>query len=449
MQDSLHPELSKTQANHWTQNGQGLANNKIIEDNIAFGKHTFNWSSLRKGICQKKLAKANDPKKQPGMTAEEENEILSPILVRLNVKTNLTKATKERKSLDNRLRTAIMEDLVALDNEQAETMQRMAGYWRYAHRRTYNQMAGYWRYAHRRTYNQMAKNNELWDWATGQKLPEIEEESELDSIEEEDEDAEEGYLSNGNPQGVSSPESWDDDADLDLPEDGSPLSLAQRFKRISFGADDDPLRTPTQRSFKDSQEDLVDFARERMDGRSMPKLSSSLNSPIRSPSLTSGSSAASPCSDDDGYDGFWDSPVDASANQGKDHRSHRNGRIVHEASPPPEDSSPQQRRPLRHFPPPGTILPNAADIGNRYGHLDNDTPAPCEEKSRTPVKPAVLVIPRQPEKLQAVVEAGWELQGGRRKRPSFPPLVRKAAENARKAGNSNGMNFAGAAKKNL
>lgn len=387
------------------------------------------------------------------MTAEEENKILSPILARLSIKTNLKKATKERKSLDNKLRTAIMEDLVALDNEQAETMQRMAGYWRYANRRT---------------YNQMVKNNELWDWATGQKLPEIEEESELGSIEGEDEDAEEGYLSYGNPQGVSSPESWDGDADLDLPEDGSPLSLAQRLKRTSFGADDDPLRTPTQQSFKDSQEDLVDFARERMDGRSMPKLSSSLNSPIRSPSLTSGSSAASLYSDDDGYEGFRDCPVHASTYQAgsplapkpsnakpslfqgkKDHRSLRNGRIVHEASPPPEDSSPQQRRPLHHFPSPGTILPNATDIGNRYGHLDNDTPAPCEEKSRTPVKPAVLVIPRQPEKPQAVVEAGWELQGGRRKRPSFPPLVKNAPENARKAGISNGMNFAGAAKKNL
>ena len=49
-------------------------------------------------------------------------------------------------------------------------------------------MAGYRRYANRRTYNQMVKNNELWDWAAGQKLPEIEEENELESNEEEDED---------------------------------------------------------------------------------------------------------------------------------------------------------------------------------------------------------------------------------------------------------------------
>lgn len=49
-------------------------------------------------------------------------------------------------------------------------------------------MAGYRRYANRRTYNQMVKNNELWDWGAGQKLPEIEEDNELESIEEEDDD---------------------------------------------------------------------------------------------------------------------------------------------------------------------------------------------------------------------------------------------------------------------
>ena len=43
----------------------------------------------------------------------------------------------------------------------------------------------------------MVKNNELWDWAAGQKLPEIEEESELDSIEEEDEDSDEDDMSDG------------------------------------------------------------------------------------------------------------------------------------------------------------------------------------------------------------------------------------------------------------
>ena len=43
----------------------------------------------------------------------------------------------------------------------------------------------------------MVKNNELWDWAAGQSLLEIGEESELDSIEEEDEDSDEDDMSDG------------------------------------------------------------------------------------------------------------------------------------------------------------------------------------------------------------------------------------------------------------
>ena len=356
-----------------------------------------------------------------------------------------------------------MEDLVALDNEQAETMQRMAGYWRYANRRT---------------YNQMVKNNELWDWATGAKLPEIEEESELESIEEEDEDAAEGYMLGSTPQGVSSPESYD--GDFARPDDDSPLSLSQRFKRLSVDIDGDRLRTSTQRSFIDNQEDLIDFARDRMDRMYMPKLSSGLNSPLDSPDLTSGSSAASPYSDED-VEAYWDThgsafnaPTHPMNNHHKtrsplaprrtntthslfdgkpDDRSFRNARLVHDASPPPADT-PFNPRQHRRFPPPGTILPQANDIGNRYGHLDNDTPAPCEEKKKTPprmMKPAVLVIPRQPE---IVVEAGWEIQGGngKKNKRDFPVLVKKAAENARRVDGGDGgsgMNFAGAAKKNL
>lgn len=34
-------------------------------------------------------------------------------------------------------------------------------------------MAGYWRYVNRRTYNAMVRHNQLWDWATGGKLEEL------------------------------------------------------------------------------------------------------------------------------------------------------------------------------------------------------------------------------------------------------------------------------------
>lgn len=43
-------------------------------------------------------------------------------------------------------------------------------------------MAGYWRYANRRTYNVMVRNNQLWDWTTGTKLEEVDEEEEEDDV---------------------------------------------------------------------------------------------------------------------------------------------------------------------------------------------------------------------------------------------------------------------------
>lgn len=44
-------------------------------------------------------------------------------------------------------------------------------------------MAGYWRYVNRRTYNAMVRNNQLWDWATGEKLEELDVGSSTDTDE--------------------------------------------------------------------------------------------------------------------------------------------------------------------------------------------------------------------------------------------------------------------------
>ena len=57
-----------------------------------------------------------------------------------------------------KLTAAIEGDITAFQNEQAETMARAAGYWRYVNKRT---------------YNIMVRNNTIWDWATGEKLPEL------------------------------------------------------------------------------------------------------------------------------------------------------------------------------------------------------------------------------------------------------------------------------------
>ena len=277
VQRSLHPELEKTaEQEKRYQNGQGLTDNRTIEENITFNNHTFNWGCLRQGIHQKKIIKANDSRKPVILDLEEQNEILDPVLTSLGVRVNVLKATKERKSLETKLRNAIVEDVLAFQNEQDEKMQRMAGYWRYVNRRT---------------YNEMVKNNELWDWATGQKLPEIEE-GELESIQEEDED---NYISGatyvGTPNGWS-PECSDNETDVEHGE-GSPLAL-----KDSIGPDDDDLQTPTQQTFTDHdvEDELLEYARERMEESSIPKLKASLHSPT--PSIGSSPESPSPNEND-------------------------------------------------------------------------------------------------------------------------------------------------------
>ena len=151
-------------------NSQGLDDNRIIDENISFNANTFIWSQLRQAVHIKKVAKNNGGKQRP-KTIKEDDEILSLIFARLGISTSTqsSRANRVRKSLDAKLRAAILGDLVASENDQVEKMQRMAGYWRYTNKRT---------------YNEMVRNNEIWDWATGQKLPEISEDAELDIVDE-------------------------------------------------------------------------------------------------------------------------------------------------------------------------------------------------------------------------------------------------------------------------
>ena len=130
---ALHPESE--QEGPAVSNGQGLADNCIIDNNIAFNAHTAKWSKLRQNVSAKKSARTNDFKSKLTVS-QHENEALGPIFAVLGISTNLLKASRERKSLDTKLRAAILGDLVAFRNDQVETMQRMAGYWRYVNRRT-------------------------------------------------------------------------------------------------------------------------------------------------------------------------------------------------------------------------------------------------------------------------------------------------------------------------
>ena len=130
---ALHPKSE--QEGPAVSNGQGLANNHIIDENIAFNAHTAKWSKLRQSVCAKKSARTNDFKSKLTIS-QHDNEALGSIFAILGISTNLLKATRERKSLDTKLRAAILGDLVAVKNDEVETMQRQAGYWRYVNRRT-------------------------------------------------------------------------------------------------------------------------------------------------------------------------------------------------------------------------------------------------------------------------------------------------------------------------
>ena len=144
-----------------------------IEANVKFHSGTFKFSSLRQNIHVKRMLKNNGlPKVDEGEAQGEEGTNLAVILHRLDIITTVLRNTRERKSLLTKLHEAIRYDLDCVANEDRDTMTRMAGYWRYANRRT---------------YNVMVRNNQLWDWTTGMKLEEVEEEEEEDDLSSMDE----------------------------------------------------------------------------------------------------------------------------------------------------------------------------------------------------------------------------------------------------------------------
>ena len=213
-QDALHPARESNWGGGYLESNS-LTNNATIHTNIAFNSNTFQYSSLRSAVQQKKLEKSiSTPRSR---TPLDDSQMLA-ILHRLGISTGaVSHGSKERKSCLARLRIAIENDLLCVENEYRETIARMAGYWRYANRRT---------------YNAMVRNNELWDWATGAKLEEIEEEEEdereLDGADDEDQRSppfSESDTFIGTPQ----PEIWDDDF---LFESNDPLRLASASECI-------------------------------------------------------------------------------------------------------------------------------------------------------------------------------------------------------------------------
>lgn len=152
--DILHP--SKNPLFDRTT-GHDLLNNSSIRANVSYDANTIKYSYLRQAECSKIFANAKASAEGSPASGQ-----ITAILIRLGVDADfIAKHDGNRKSTYHQLRNAIEHDLICVENEERQIMKRMAGYWRFANKRT---------------YNHMVRKNELWDWETGEKLSEIDEE---------------------------------------------------------------------------------------------------------------------------------------------------------------------------------------------------------------------------------------------------------------------------------
>ena len=150
--DGLRPDLDVA-----------LAHN-IIKENVGFNPSCFEPASMRQDVHAKRMLKSNGIGKIPSKVPR--NEVaMNAVLRSLDIKLGSKRSSKERVTLFKQLRIAIRDDIDKVENEDRDTMMRMAGYWRYVNRRT---------------YNFMVRHKQIWDWATGQTLEEIEEKEETD-----------------------------------------------------------------------------------------------------------------------------------------------------------------------------------------------------------------------------------------------------------------------------
>ncbi|KAI4139494.1 MAG: hypothetical protein LQ341_004193 [Variospora aurantia] len=191
----LHPEnhMHNDKEHRPGDESNAALSNTIIGENIAFNANCFKPSIMRQSVHNKKLLKANDMGKALSPQNAQEDPATTSVLEQLGINSIPGLTFKERNTLVKQLRNAIRDDADKVENEGRDTMMRMAGYWRYVNRKT---------------YNSMVRNNEIWDWVTGQKLDEIEEEEENETA--------------GTEDGCDSDlTSWDDSSTLVAPFSGA------------------------------------------------------------------------------------------------------------------------------------------------------------------------------------------------------------------------------------
>lgn len=173
--DAIHPTTGGVLGTKCRsrQNSGDLVDNRIIMENVGFVSNTFEYyksDARREYGAAKKVAKLKGTPQTPTTIIDETIEIIK----RLNIKTNVLSASKDRKNLLTKLREAIQNDITIMENEDRDTMIRKAGYFRYVNKRT---------------YNTMVRNNQIWDWVSGCKLEEVheaDEESDGTALEEDD-----------------------------------------------------------------------------------------------------------------------------------------------------------------------------------------------------------------------------------------------------------------------
>ncbi|KAI9879047.1 MAG: hypothetical protein M1830_009743 [Pleopsidium flavum] len=216
--EAMHPITGGTLGtkSHSRQNSGDLLDNNIIMDNIGFVSHTFDYykSRARTDYGAKKAAKAKGGHQTPQLTMDETVDILG----RLNIQTTVISTSKERKGLLTKLWEAIQTDLTIIENEDRDTMMRKAGYFRYVSRRT---------------YNAMARNNLIWDWVSGYKLEEVDEE-----------DDESDEIAVGDGQAVVAKKVMEDYGE-DFEFEGDQLELVERYVAAEHLCEDDGTQLKT------------------------------------------------------------------------------------------------------------------------------------------------------------------------------------------------------------
>ena len=221
LDEALHPThipLGEWPTDNHHRRENPLVNNSTIDANITFNAHTFKYSSLRQPIHAKRQAREDATPKAPSKgTTLLDDRAMVLIFSKLDISMDISPSSKERTTLITQLTEAIHEDLTIFANDERETMMRMAGYWRYANRHT---------------YNTMVRNNELWDWSTGQKskLEEIQEDEE---VEPKDQGSGPGERNiSGTPSKVQAVENYDQDFELGAEKPG--LVVTEADDAVNF-----------------------------------------------------------------------------------------------------------------------------------------------------------------------------------------------------------------------